>query len=90
MPARRSQVAWVALRPPGGVDVLLSHEAPAGIPVFGDATVNGFADEKVVAYCYAQRVLLRECPRPRNSDVGVARPLNTPCTFEAALVMFPQ
>ena len=46
--------------PPGGVDVLLSHEAPAGIPVFGDATVNGFADEKVVAYCYAQRMLLRE------------------------------
>lgn len=46
--------------PPGGVDVLFSHEAPAGIPVFGDATVNGFADEKVVAYCDAQRVLLHE------------------------------
>lgn len=46
--------------PPGGVDVLLSHEAPAGIPVFGDATVNGFADENVVAYCCAQWVLLRE------------------------------
>ena len=50
----------VDILPPGGVDVFLSHEAPAGIPVFGDATVNGFADDKVVAYCWAQRVLLRE------------------------------
>lgn len=48
------------LIPPGGVDVFLSHEAPAGIPVFGDAKVNGFAYEEVVAYCFTQRVLLRE------------------------------
>lgn len=63
--------------PPGGVDVLLSHEAPAGIPVLAMRCERFRRGE-------GGGLLLRPTgaaprgPRRRNSDVGVARPLIIP------------
>lgn len=57
-----------ALLPPDGVDVFLSHEAPAGVDVIPGEPVNGIADDKVRAYCRRQRELLQqafEAARPR-------------------------